>query len=110
VKFLIDAHLPRRLARRLCEFGHDAVHTLDLPNGNASSDQELIELATTEDRIAVTKDRDFVDSFILRRESPRLLWITTGNVAQRRVAALTHVAPGQTGNDLCHIRLCGIEQ
>ncbi len=81
MKFLIDAQLPRRLALQLCGLGHDAIHTLDLPTGNRTSDQELIELATRDDRVAVTKDRDFVDSFILRREPPRLLWITTGNVA-----------------------------
>jgi predicted nuclease of predicted toxin-antitoxin system len=31
MKFLVDAHLPRRLVLRLREAGHDAVHRLDLP-------------------------------------------------------------------------------
>ncbi len=31
MKFLIDAHLPKRLARLLQQLGHDAIHTLDLP-------------------------------------------------------------------------------
>lgn len=34
MRFLIDAQLPRRLARWLAALGHDAVHTLDLPNGS----------------------------------------------------------------------------
>jgi predicted nuclease of predicted toxin-antitoxin system len=29
MKFLVDAHLPRRLAYQLRAFGHEAVHTLD---------------------------------------------------------------------------------
>ena len=38
MKFLVDAHLPRRLAYQLCAFGHEAVHTLDLPRGNRTPD------------------------------------------------------------------------
>jgi predicted nuclease of predicted toxin-antitoxin system len=34
MKFLVDAQLPRRLARLLTATGHDAIHTLDLPRGN----------------------------------------------------------------------------
>jgi predicted nuclease of predicted toxin-antitoxin system len=36
MKFLVDAQLPRRLIHRLREAGHDAIHTLDLPDGNRS--------------------------------------------------------------------------
>ena len=32
MNFLVDAHLPRRLAFRLRDAGQDALHTLDLPN------------------------------------------------------------------------------
>jgi hypothetical protein len=35
MKFLVDAQLPRRLIPRLQEAGHEAIHTLDLPLGNA---------------------------------------------------------------------------
>jgi uncharacterized protein (DUF433 family) len=38
MKFLVDAHLPRRLAYQLRAFGHEAVHTLDLPRGNRIPD------------------------------------------------------------------------
>ncbi|MCC7163044.1 MAG: DUF5615 family PIN-like protein [Anaerolineae bacterium] len=38
MKFLINAHLPRRIVRRLVELGHDALHTMDLPRGNRTSD------------------------------------------------------------------------
>jgi len=34
MKFLIDAHLPKRLAQLLQRLGHDAIHTLDLPGKN----------------------------------------------------------------------------
>jgi predicted nuclease of predicted toxin-antitoxin system len=38
MKFLVDAHLPRRLAYQLRAFGHEAVHTLDLPRGKRTPD------------------------------------------------------------------------
>jgi predicted nuclease of predicted toxin-antitoxin system len=34
MKFLIDAQLPRRMVRWLSAAGHDAIHTLDLPDRN----------------------------------------------------------------------------
>ncbi|MCB8952442.1 MAG: DUF5615 family PIN-like protein [Ardenticatenales bacterium] len=34
MKFLVDAHLPKRLAVQLIVAGHDALHTLDLPLEN----------------------------------------------------------------------------
>jgi len=80
VKFVVDAQLPRRLATSLRTLGHDAVHSLDLPNANRTSDSEIARLAVTDDRIVISKDRDFVDSFVLRRCPKKLLWVTTGNI------------------------------
>jgi predicted nuclease of predicted toxin-antitoxin system len=36
MKFLLDAQLPRRLARFLKETGRDVTHTLELPLRNAT--------------------------------------------------------------------------
>jgi predicted nuclease of predicted toxin-antitoxin system len=79
MKFLLDAQLPRRLARRLLAAGHDAVHTLDLPSGNQTTDAEIIRLADEEDRVVVTKDADFVSSFLLLGKPRRLLLVSVGN-------------------------------
>ena len=49
MKFLVDAQLPRRLAIRLREHGHDAVHTFDLPRRNATSDNEITDLSISSD-------------------------------------------------------------
>ncbi|MHB1299748.1 MAG: DUF5615 family PIN-like protein [Burkholderiales bacterium] len=40
MKFLIDAQLPRRFADWLIEAGHNALHTLDLPMKNRTTDIE----------------------------------------------------------------------
>ena len=42
MKFLIDAQLPTRLAELLNRAGHDALHTIGLPDGNRSTDSRTL--------------------------------------------------------------------
>ena len=81
MNFLVDARLLRRLAYRLRDAGHDELHTLDLPDGNRSPDAQINELSTRDSRVVVTKDTDFVDSFLLFHRPYKLLLISTGNIA-----------------------------
>ena len=80
MKFVVDAQLPRRLAVELARLGHDAIHTTELPLGNATADHDISELADREGRIVMTKDSDFVDGHILYGSPQRLLFISTGNI------------------------------
>ena len=68
MNILVDAQVPRRLAQRLQALGHDAIHTLDLPLGNQTPDHVINDLSVRDERVVVTKDADFVDSFILIRQ------------------------------------------
>lgn len=79
MKFLVDAQLPRRFANWLNEAGHDALHTLDLPQKNLTPDGEVIARAKQDGRVVVSKDADFVQSFLITDEPPLLL-ISTGNI------------------------------
>ncbi len=88
MKFLIDAQLPPRLSNLIAAGGHDGVHTSDLPNGNRTSDHELADVAENEDRVVVTKDRDFRDSHLLRNSPRRLLVVATGNISNDDLLAL----------------------
>jgi len=80
MKLLIDAQLPLRLAIQLREAGFEVTHTLDLPDGNRTTDQALIDISVSEQAIVVTKDSDFVQSFLLKREPWKLLLVSTGNI------------------------------
>ena len=80
MRFLVDAQLPRRFRGWLTEAGHDAVHTLDLPQGNRTSDNEILDVADREQRIVVTKDDDFVQSFLITGRPVQLLLVSTGNI------------------------------
>ena len=88
MRVLVDAHLPRRLAYRLHEDGHDALHTLDLPEGNGTPDAEIARFADSEGRVVITKDADFVASHVLRGRPSRLLLVSTGNLSNRELEAL----------------------
>ena len=88
MKLIVDAQLPKRLARWLAAHGHDVLHTLDLPEANATPDAAIVELACREGRIVVTKDGDFVDSHLLEKRPPKLLWVATGNVGNAELEAL----------------------
>jgi predicted nuclease of predicted toxin-antitoxin system len=79
MKFLVDAQLPRRLISRLQEAGHEAIHTFDLPLGNRTPDSVINELSIREGYIVITKDADFVNSFLLHHRPHKLLLISTGN-------------------------------
>jgi predicted nuclease of predicted toxin-antitoxin system len=88
MKFLVDAHLPRRLVQRLREAGFEAPHTLDLPLGNRTPDSFINELSLREQYIVITKDADFVNSFLLHRQPYKLLLVSTGNLRNAELEAL----------------------
>jgi predicted nuclease of predicted toxin-antitoxin system len=71
MKFLVDAQLPRRLTQRLREAGHEALHTLDLPLGNRTTDTLINDLSAREHYVVVTVESTRVDfsHVILRRPS-----------------------------------------
>jgi len=95
MKFLVDAQLPRRIARILQHAGYDAIHTLDLPQQNRTTDSMLITIAEQEERIIITKDADFVESFILFQRPRKLLVVTTGNISNQQLEALFLAALNQ---------------
>jgi predicted nuclease of predicted toxin-antitoxin system len=80
MKFLVDAQLPQRLAQLLQTLGQNALHTLSLPAANRTTDTEIIRIADTEDRAVITKDSDFVNSFLVSNRPSRLLLVSTGNI------------------------------
>ena len=68
--------------------GFDAIQTMDLPRGNATPDRDLVEKADAEQRFIVSKDDDFVQSYVLAGRPARLLLISTGNIRNDALEAL----------------------
>lgn len=80
MRFIVDAQLPSRLSKWLCDEGHDSIHTINLREKNRTGDHLIADLADDEDRIVVSKDSDFTSLKLLSGKPKRLLLIKTGNL------------------------------
>src|SRR5215216_4519559 len=88
MKFLVDAHLPRLLVNRLQELGFEAIHTLNMSMGNRTPDTLINELSVRERYIVITKDADFVNSFLLNHKPYKLLLVSTGNIRNKELETI----------------------
>lgn len=79
LSFIVDTQLPPVLARWLRDKGHDAVHTTYFPNGHLMTDIQIQFIAARDNRIVVTKDNDFFESFLLKGVPPKVLLLQFGN-------------------------------
>ncbi|MFT4042696.1 MAG: DUF5615 family PIN-like protein [Gordonia sp. (in: high G+C Gram-positive bacteria)] len=113
MRFLVDAQLPATLAALLNRLGHDAVHVSALPDGNRTTDADINLAADAQERIAVTKDRDFRDSHLIAGTPRTLLLVTTGNITNARlltlvedhITAITDLLSGSVFVEISHDRL-----
>ncbi len=67
LKFIVDAQLPKKLSDFLNSKGFDSIHTLDLPDKNATSDRFIKEKSLSEKLVLITKDDDFLQSFLIEK-------------------------------------------
>ncbi len=88
MKFLIDAQLPQRLSEIFSEYGYDTIHTLQLPNKNRTTDTQIIKIANLQNRVIITKDKDFLQSHLLFKNPQKLIIITTGNISNDALLSL----------------------
>ncbi len=80
MKFLVDAQLPKVLAEFLCGKHYPAIHTLDLPDKNKTTDKQIIEIAAQENYVVITKDVDFLKSYLIKNVPGKLVLVKTGNI------------------------------
>lgn len=93
MKFIVDAHLPKRLTKIFGDLGFEAVHTSDLPKGNATDDKDIILVAAA-NGVVVSKDEDFYQSFLLHGKPPKLIHVKVGNMRLHEIVTLfAKVAP-----------------
>ncbi len=88
MKFIVDAQLPKSLARLLVSLGHDAIHTLDFPLKNATGDSYINEISMQQERIVISKESDFFNTFHAKKEPHKLIFLTVGNIRNSQLLAL----------------------
>lgn len=103
MKFLIDAHPPPGLSAVFQAAGHDAIHTLDMPDQNASRDGLLNETSMAEMRVVVTKDTDFYYSHLLHGRPWKLVIVRTGNMGLKATKLMfeNHLPPIEAALQVC---------
>jgi len=85
MKFIVDAHLPKKLSSFLSWKGYDCIHTLDLLNGNKSKDSEINKISLEEKRVLISKDLDFIDSLFISNKPYKLIAISVGNISNKQL-------------------------
>lgn len=85
MKFILDAHLPKKLSEFLVWKGYDAIHTLDLPNKNRTKDSEINQISLDEQRVLISKDLDFIESLLVSNKPYKLIYLTTGNITNKQL-------------------------
>jgi predicted nuclease of predicted toxin-antitoxin system len=108
VKFIVDAQLPKSLSDFLCSKGYDSIHTLDLPEKNKTVDDYINGLSIKENRVVISKDADFLESFLLKKIPPKLLLVKTGNITNASLLQifeqhLTYITDSLLANSLIEI-------
>jgi predicted nuclease of predicted toxin-antitoxin system len=88
MKFFVDAQLPLQLCTFLTSKGFDTIHTESLSLRDRTPDTEIRILVDKEERILITKDFDFINSYRLLNSPKKLLFVTTGNIHNRDLLSL----------------------
>ena len=66
MRFLIDEQLPALLAEVLISKGYEAVHITTLGSDERVLDSAIIQRSVDEDYVVITKDVDFLNSFLIK--------------------------------------------
>ncbi|MGJ4748416.1 DUF5615 family PIN-like protein [Leptospira sp. SA-E8] len=88
MKFFVDAQLPYGLVNLFKEKNFEVFHTENLPLGNKTSDSDIIAYCDSNELILITKDSDFLDSYLIRKKPRKLLIVTTGNIKNKDLFSL----------------------
>lgn len=88
MKFLIDAQLPKSLSDLLKLEGYDSVHTIELAKANNTQDNEILKICLEENRIVISKDGDFLESFLINKSPRKLILVKTGNIRNEELLTL----------------------
>ncbi len=88
MRFIVDEQLPNSLATWLHDQGYEAERMSALKDGTRITDNEIISKSMQEKSIVISKDSDFFQRFLIKKEPHKLLYITTGNIKNSELLQL----------------------
>nr|VFK13456.1 MAG: Predicted nuclease, contains PIN domain, potential toxin-antitoxin system component [Candidatus Kentron sp. LFY] len=87
--FWVDAQLPPGFSPWLAETFHIKANSLKFLGLWDAGDREIFEAARRAGNVVIiSKDSDFVELVLRLGAPPRILWVTCGNVTNRRLQAV----------------------
>ena len=85
MKFWVDAQLPPLLATWLSEQFYVEAFSLRTLGLRDAADAEIFQAAQQQGVVIISKDSDFVELVSRYGPPPQLIWVTCGNVTNRRL-------------------------
>ena len=83
MKFLVDEQLPISLVKWLAAQGYDVIHATSLGKNLRISDKEVCKESMLNQRVVISKDIDFLNTYLIRKEPWKLIYLTTGNISNK---------------------------
>lgn len=74
MKLLIDAHIPLSLKAVILRHSFDCLHTPALLLKKQTPDSRIRELSINEKRKVITRDTDFFNSYILKKQLDKVIF------------------------------------
>lgn len=57
-------------------------------SGDSISDDDICRISMNEERTVITKDADFWETYLIKQQPYKLLYITTGNISNKDLITL----------------------
>ncbi len=83
MKFLVDEQLPISLVKWLEGQGYNVIHATSLGKNLRISDKEVCKESMLNQRVVISKDIDFLNTYLIRKEPWKLIYLTTGNISNK---------------------------
>jgi predicted nuclease of predicted toxin-antitoxin system len=88
MRFLCDVHISYKLVKHLENSGFAAIHINTILDKWFTKDKDITTYADINDFIIITKDADFRDSHLLKKQPKKLIKINLGNTSNNRLIEL----------------------
>ena len=81
MRFLCDVHISYKLKRFLQGKGYYCIHINEVLLKDRTSDYDIAAYCNEENLILISKDEDFLDTYLIKRLPSKLIKIHLGNIS-----------------------------